>query len=66
MLYCNNCKKEVIILDSGGGSNAGLDEELDEFSEHELKEGKILMYNPPPNPPYYCPKCKEKLIQKKV
>jgi hypothetical protein len=62
MLYCNHCKKEVVILESS--SSAGMDEEIDQWRGRMLKQGKLVLYNPPLIGKYYCPKCEHQLEEK--
>jgi len=62
MLYCEKCQKEVIIV--GEGSLAGMDDEVEEWEKKIEKQGKLILYDPPPNPPYLCPKCGSDLIVK--
>jgi DNA-directed RNA polymerase subunit RPC12/RpoP len=62
MLYCTQCKKEIII--AGEGSSAGLDAEMDEWVEEAKRSGKILLYNPLKSKVYVCPKCGSQLVEK--
>ena len=58
MLYCNNCKKGVVVY----GVSSNVDpKELDGLIDHMIKEGKLVLFNPPPIFPYYCPQCGTKL-----
>ena len=61
MLFCNKCKKEVVIYGVSAGAPS---EGLDEMASQMEKEGKIVLFNPPPFPPYNCPNCGTELIEK--
>jgi len=55
MLFCQNCKKEVVIY--GLSHFEGAEEIADNFSKEMEKEGKLVLFNPPPFKPYHCPLC---------
>jgi len=59
MLYCGNCQKEVVIY--GVSYKAGIDEDLDQLRKKIEREGKIILFNPPPIGEYNCPNCESKL-----
>ncbi len=64
MLYCKKCKKEVIIY--AISSFPGADEAAADMRKHAEKEGKLIIFNPPPFGPYTCPNfCGTKLVEKK-
>lgn len=62
MLYCDKCKKEVVIV--GEGSTAGMDEDLESWEEELERKGKIILYSPPQSSAYFCPKCGSELREK--
>ena len=55
MLFCKNCKKEVIIY--GIPYSEGNNDQLEKFREKIEKEGKLILFNPPPFDSYNCPDC---------
>ncbi|MHA1379689.1 MAG: hypothetical protein ACTSRG_15055 [Candidatus Helarchaeota archaeon] len=55
MLYCNKCKKEVVIY--GISHYPGADKDVEEMSKKIEEEGKLILFNPPPFRPYRCPVC---------
>ncbi len=59
MLFCNHCNKEVIIY--GVSIGTALDDQLVKMRKKLEKEGKLILFNPPPFGPYSCPKCFNKL-----
>ncbi len=62
MLYCTNCEKEVVIY--GISYSEGADNQLKDMQKQLEKEGKIILFNPPPFGPYNCPNCFKILIEK--
>ncbi|MBD3195721.1 MAG: hypothetical protein GF317_11735 [Candidatus Lokiarchaeota archaeon] len=62
MLYCEKCKKEVVIV--GEGSLAGMDEEEETWISNMKEKGKLLLFDPPHSSAYLCPKCGGELIEK--
>ena len=64
MLFCRNCKKEVVIY--GVSYSEGMDDNLDKMREKFEEEGKIILFNPPPLGPYNCPICFSKLEERKL
>ena len=64
MLYCPKCKKEVIIY--AISSFPGADEAAADMRKTAEKEGKLIIFNPPPRSSYTCPNfCMIKLVEKK-
>lgn len=62
MLYCKNCKKEVIVM---GVSYSAMDEsELEKIKKQTEEENKLILFNPPPIRPYHCPHCGGELEDK--
>ena len=59
MLFCEKCKKEVVIY--GVSYSEGADEALKDLRKQIEAEGKLILFNPPPFPPYHCPDCGMKL-----
>jgi len=60
-LYCNECNKVVVtywVKPFGNPKN------LDNFRDQMKKEGNLILLNPPPVPPYNCPKCRTELEEK--
>jgi len=55
VLYCSRCQQEVVIM--GVSLGAVCDEDLETFREEMTKEGKIVLFNPPPVGPHHCPRC---------
>ena len=65
MLYCKKCKKEVIIYAISAGV-PGAEEAVEGIRKQMKKEGKLIIFNPPPRGPYTCPNfCGTKLVEKK-
>ena len=62
MLFCRNCKKEVVIY--GVSYSEGIGNNLNEIREKLEKEGKIILFNPPPLGLYKCPICFSKLEER--
>ena len=62
MLYCNNCRKEVVIY--GVSHGAMSDDQLEKTRKHIEADGKIVLFNPPPFGPHNCPDCFNKLEEK--
>ncbi len=62
MLYCQNCKKEVVIY--GVSHSAVPDKALNDLRKQMEEEGKLILFNPPPFAPYHCPLCGMDLIEK--
>ena len=62
VLYCKNCKKEVVIY--GVNIGAVSDNDLDDLRKKIIEDGKIILFNPPPFGPYQCPDCFSQLIEK--
>ena len=62
MLYCKNCKKEVVIIAVSIGAIS--ERELESQREILEKEGKLILFNPPPFLPYKCPICQMELVEK--
>ena len=62
MLYCDSCKKEVVIY--GVMYTEESKEGLDKLIEKIEEEGKLILFNPPPVGPYECPICFTKLEEK--
>ncbi|NVM04178.1 MAG: hypothetical protein HWN67_17735 [Candidatus Helarchaeota archaeon] len=59
MLFCQNCKKEVVIY--GVSHSPGIDEALKDLRKQMEEEGKLILFNPPPFAPYHCPNCGSEL-----
>ena len=59
MLFCRNCKKEVVIY--GVSHTEGIDKKFDEMRQKLEAEGKLILFNPPPFGSYNCPICWTKL-----
>jgi hypothetical protein len=55
MLYCNKCKREVVIY--GVSYSEGIEDNLNELRDSIEQQGKIILFNPPPIGPYSCPNC---------
>ena len=62
MLFCKNCKKEVVIMAIPFG--AVRDDELSRMQKEIEKDGKIPLFNPSPFGPYSCPICATELVEK--
>ncbi len=62
MLKCNHCHKEVVIY--GVSLGAATNDDLTSFTEAMVHDGKLILFNPPPFGPYYCPACGTKLETK--
>ena len=59
MLYCENCKKEILEISI---SHSAMSEEAIEKWIKSLEEkGKIIIINPPPFGPKFCPVCGREL-----
>jgi len=56
------CKKEVVIY--GVNLGAVTDNDLDDLRKKIIKDGKLILFNPPPFEPYQCPDCFNQLIEK--
>ena len=65
MLYCKNCKKEVVIFAIPSGVE-GADEIVEGQRKDAEKKGYFILFNPPPEnvEPYKCPVCHKELEQK--
>lgn len=59
MLFCTNCNKEVVPFSVPFG--AMTDDEIESQRAQVEGEGKLLLFNPPPFPPYSCPACMKEL-----
>ncbi len=59
LLYCSYCKKEVVIF--GISSGSAIESDLEKYKDNIEKNGKLMLFNPPPFEPYYCPNCMKKL-----
>ncbi|MHA1799741.1 MAG: hypothetical protein ACTSVY_14935 [Candidatus Helarchaeota archaeon] len=58
-MFCKICKKEVVIFSAS--YSADIENGLDKLREQMEKEGKLILFNPPPFGPYKCPICRSKL-----
>ncbi len=63
MLFCPQCKKEVIIY--GVSLGAVPDDALGKFASKMEQQGKIVLFNPPPFGRYLCPICSSELLDHK-
>ena len=63
MLYCKKCKKEVVIY--GVSYSEGVDEALNQLRNQIEKEGKLILFNPPPFGKFQCPRCFSELSEVK-
>lgn len=55
MLYCQKCKKEVVIY--GVSYSEGIEESLGQLRNGIQKEGRLILFNPPPFGKCKCPDC---------
>ena len=55
MLFCRNCKKEVVIY--GVSYSEGINNNLNKMREKFEEEGKIILFNPSPFGSYNCSIC---------
>jgi hypothetical protein len=62
MFYCENCKKEVVIMAISIGAVSN--EELEAQRKRSEREGILFLFNPPPFTPYKCPICQTDLVEK--
>ena len=62
MLFCENCGKDVVIYSCM--YSADVEENLEKMTKTLEKEGKLILYNPPPIGPHPCPVC-QKLLEEK-
>ena len=62
MLFCNQCKKEVVIY--GVSHSEGIEDDLNELRDNIEEQGKLILFNPPPIGTYSCPNCFRKLEEK--
>jgi hypothetical protein len=58
-MYCENCKKQVVVY--GVSYAPGVDDELEKMRKEFRAKGILLLFNPPPFEPYYCPVCNKRL-----
>lgn len=58
-LYCENCRKEIVVV--GVGHGAASAEDIEFIRRSIEKEGKLALFNPPPFAPYFCPECHTEL-----
>jgi len=59
MIYCKNCKKEVVVY--GVSYSDGIDNKLEQLLKVNEDEGKLILFNPPPFGPYECSICRTRL-----
>lgn len=62
MLYCEKCKKEVVIY--GISHFPGADKAASEMARKMEEEGKLIIFNPPPFGKHNCPRCSTVLTEK--
>lgn len=61
MSFCPKCKKEVIRFSvPSGAKDSG--KIVDSMQSHASKEGKLIIFNPPPFGKLKCPICLSELI----
>ncbi|MFW9921352.1 MAG: hypothetical protein ACFFED_17260 [Candidatus Thorarchaeota archaeon] len=58
-MHCEKCSKEVVIM--GIPLDTISNDELDRITEEIEREGKLILFNPPPFRPYHCPICGSEL-----
>jgi hypothetical protein len=54
-LYCETCRKEIVVI--GVGPGAAPADEMENVRRSIEKEGKLVLFNPPPFGPRFCPEC---------
>jgi len=59
MLRCPRCEKEIVIY--GVSRGAASDDDLRKIREGAEKDGRLVLFNPPPFGPYRCPRCRGEL-----
>ena len=62
LLYCNKCKKEVVMYSIP--PMPGAEEEINKLVKQAEKEGKLVILNAPQFGTHHCPICGEELIEK--
>ncbi len=60
MLYCTRCRKEVVIM--GLSLGAASDGDIGRFHAAMAREGKLVLFNPPPFTKHTCPSCGTLLV----
>jgi len=62
MLYCNRCRKEVILF--GISHFKGAEKIAGDARQAAEREGRLIIFNPPPFTPQRCPACSGELTEK--
>ncbi|MBD3190174.1 MAG: hypothetical protein GF308_06005 [Candidatus Heimdallarchaeota archaeon] len=60
MYFCKHCNKEVLII--AISYSKAFEEELKKLYEQAERGNQLLLINPSPIEPYYCPICETELI----
>jgi hypothetical protein len=58
-VFCPRCQREVVSYSVSRG--AARDEDLAAMRAALEAEGKLVLWNPPPCPPWRCPRCRGSL-----
>ncbi len=62
MIYCSKCKLEIVPYSVGRG--AASDKDLDEMRQRVERDGRRMVFNPPPRGPIRCPQCRGETVEK--
>ena len=54
-MYCRLCQKEVVVV--GVSHSAASADDVESMRRSIEKDGKIVLFNPPPVGPFFCPEC---------
>lgn len=58
-MYCQHCQKEIVVM--GVSLGATTSEDVESIRRDVEREGKLVLFNPPPVGPYPCPNCGQEL-----
>ncbi|NMC05290.1 MAG: hypothetical protein GYA24_08770 [Candidatus Lokiarchaeota archaeon] len=62
MLVCTTCRKEVAIM--GISPGAASDKDVGQIREAMARDGKLVLFNPPPFEKHRCPSCGSLLVDR--
>ena len=58
-MFCENCQKEVLLVWVQKG--AATEKDIAQMRLAAAKQGKLILFNPPPGGPYRCSSCRKEL-----
>jgi hypothetical protein len=64
VFYCSRCTREVVIY--GISHYPGAQEHTERVREELERDGKLVLFNPPPFGPYQCPACRAVELEEKA